>query len=45
MSSPFRWLFFRTKPDVPVIRREVKPKLDEGENEFPSMMFDRQELM
>jgi hypothetical protein len=41
---PFGWLFVWAEPDMLMICRKVKPQLIKGDNELPSVMFDRTEL-
>jgi hypothetical protein len=37
-------LFFYAKPDLLVVWRKIEPRLVKGDNELPTVVFDRVEL-
>jgi hypothetical protein len=41
----FRWVFFWSKPNMPMTWSKIEPGHTKGDNELSSMMFDKTELV
>jgi hypothetical protein len=45
MPGSFRGLFFDAKPDLLIVCRKIEPWFVKGDNELPTVVFDRPELV